>query len=128
MADLVVVDDSADIACLVEAIMVAEGHSVRTAGDGAEGLKVLGERLPDLVIMDVEMPVLDGPGMAYRMLVEDLGKECVPIVIVSGAANLARIARGVGTPYVLAKPFDPDALLAVTALALAERRPPTPQP
>jgi CheY-like chemotaxis protein len=126
MADLVVVDDTVEITELLDALLRGEGHQVRTAGDGAEGMKVLAERLPDLVIMDVEMPVLDGPGMAYRMLVEDCGRESVPIVMVSGAANLPRIARRVGTRYLLAKPFEPEALLAVVARALAERSPPTP--
>lgn len=128
MADLVVVDDTPEITELLDALLRAEGHDVRTAGDGAQGMKALAERLPDLVIMDVEMPVLDGPGMAYRMLVEDCGRESVPIVMVSGAPNLPRIARRVGTRYLLAKPFDPDALLALVAQALEERSPPTPSP
>lgn len=128
MADLLIVDDNEEIASLLEIIMADAGHSVRTAYNGAEGLHALEERLPDLVVMDVEMPVLDGPGMIYRMLVEDCGKECLPVVLVSGASDLGQIGRRVGTPYVLAKPFDPLALIDLTARALRERLPPTPHP
>jgi CheY-like chemotaxis protein len=126
VADLLVVDDNADIAALVEMMLVGDGHDVRVASDGAAGLRALSDRLPDLVLLDVDMPVLDGPSMAYRMLVEDCGKDIVPIVLVSATLDLPKVARQVGTPYMLVKPFDPAALLEVTARALAERLPPTP--
>jgi CheY-like chemotaxis protein len=126
MADVLVVDDNDEIAGLIAEMMRMEGHEVRVAHDGAEGLAALTERIPDLVLLDVEMPILDGPGMAYRMLVEDCGRETLPIVLCSAAANLPRVARRVGTPYALAKPFDPDALIEIAARALGERRPPTP--
>lgn len=128
MGDLLIIDDNVDIADLLEDMMLAEGHCVRVAHDGEAGLRALAERLPDLVLLDVDMPVLDGPGMAYRMMVEDCGKEQIPIVLISGTLDLPRIARTVGTPYHLPKPFDPDELLAVTGLALAERKPPIPRP
>ena len=83
--------------------------------------------MPDLVVLDVEMPVLDGPGMVTRMLVEDAGRERIPVVLVSGVVELSSVAERVGTPYALAKPFDPTALLALASQALRERRPPAPQ-
>jgi DNA-binding NtrC family response regulator len=128
MADVLIVDDSVDIAEILEALMLAEGHRVRLAFNGQAGLSAIDERLPELVLMDIDMPVVDGPGMAYRMLVEDCGRETIPIVIVSGSPDLPRIGDAVGTPYVLAKPFDPEALVALTARALEERTPPTPRP
>lgn len=127
MADLLIVDDDADITAALEALMESEGHVVRTAQDGDSGLRALSARLPDVLITDVEMPLLDGPGMAHRMLVENCGKEAVPIVIISGAQDLARIARRVGTPYSLAKPFGATEVLDVLARALAERTPPSPK-
>ena len=126
MADVLVVDDNEEIAGLIAELMLQAGHQVRVAHDGAQGLSALTDRLPDLVLLDVDMPILDGPGMAYRMLVEDCGRETLPIVLCSAAMNLRRIARRVGTPYALEKPFDPDALMDVTARALGERTPPTP--
>jgi len=126
MADVVLVEDDDDVAFLMELFLEREGHCVRRAPDGEKGLELLEDHLPELVVMDVEMPLLDGPGMAARMLVEDAGRERIPILLVSGAIGLDPIAERAGTPYALAKPFDPTELIALTSKALVERRPPAP--
>ena len=126
MADVLLVEDDDDVAFLIEVFLEEDGHRVRRARNGEQGLALLDERLPELVLMDVEMPVLDGPGMAARMLVEDAGRERIPVVLVSGAVELSSVAERVGTPYALAKPFEPNALLALASRALHERRVPTP--
>jgi DNA-binding response OmpR family regulator len=128
MADVLVVDDDDDVGFLIQVFLEREGHRVRWARDGEKGLAVLDEALPDLVVLDVEMPLLDGPGMAAQMLIENLGRERIPILLVSAAVGLPDVARRVGTPYALAKPFDPAALAALVAKALRERRAPTPIP
>jgi CheY-like chemotaxis protein len=128
MADILVVDDNVELAQLVALVLMAEDHGVRVVYDGKAGLAALDEGFPDLVVLDVDMPVLDGPGMAYRMLVEDLGRELIPIVLLSGAVNLAAVARRVGTPYVLTKPCEPELLLAMVRRALTERTRPWPAP
>jgi CheY-like chemotaxis protein len=126
MADLLIVDDNVDLAELLDGLLRSEGYGTRVAHDGQAGLGALNERLPDAVLLDVDMPVLDGPGMVYRMLLEDCGKENIPIVLVSGAVTLDAVARAVGTPYVLTKPFTLGQLLPVVERALAERTPPRP--
>jgi DNA-binding response OmpR family regulator len=128
MADLLVVEDDEDISTLVEILFTERGHVVRIASNGEEGLQRLSERLPDLVVMDVEMPLVSGPTMAARMFVENLGRENLPIVIVSGSDELRATAREVGTPYYLPKPFAPRKLVELVDRALRERtlpRPPT---
>jgi DNA-binding response OmpR family regulator len=127
MADVVLVEDDDDVAFLMALFLEEDGHQVRRAPDGERGLALLSEHLPDLIVLDVEMPLLDGPGMAARMIVEDAGREQIPIILASGAVNLSAVAERVGTPYVLAKPFEPSELLALTARALEERRAPTPR-
>jgi CheY-like chemotaxis protein len=127
MADVVIVDDDESIAEAVAEIMISLGHTARLGENGAEGLRLLAERLPDLLFLDVEMPLLTGPEMAHRMLIEDAGRERIPIVLLSGAANLKRIAKLVGTPYVLAKPCTLVELVATANRALAERLAPAPQ-
>jgi CheY-like chemotaxis protein len=126
MADVLIVDDNEDLAALVAMILEGYGHGVRIAHDGAAGMEALAEGLPDLLVLDVDMPVLDGPGMAYRMLVEDCGRELIPIVLLSGTMDLVQVARRIGTPYVLAKPCEPDRLLRVIDRAIAERTAPRP--
>lgn len=57
---VLVIDDDETITGLIETILSKEGYQVYTAKDGAEGIKVASEVLPDLVLMDITMPVLDG--------------------------------------------------------------------
>ena len=84
MADILIVDDDADLSEIVRDLLEEAGHTVRTASNGREGLRQLAQGLPDVVLLDVEMPVLTGPEMSYQMLVHDLGQEEVPIVLLSG--------------------------------------------
>ncbi len=126
MADLLVVDDDEDIRDVLAEVLRGEGHEVRVACNGREGLPLVYARKPDLVLLDVEMPVLTGPEMAYRIFIQDMGYEAVPIVLLSGVLDLPRVAAAVGTPYFLAKPYLIDAVLPLVDRALRERVPPVP--
>jgi DNA-binding NtrC family response regulator len=125
MAQLLIVDDDQDVAGTLRMVLELE-HAVRVADNGEEGMRLLNQQRPDIILLDVEMPVLDGPGMAYRMFVEDAGREQIPIVLVSGIADLAGVARRVGTPYYLLKPVDVEPLFETVRRALIERTPPRP--
>jgi CheY-like chemotaxis protein len=125
MAEFLLVDDSDDVRETLGEYLEMEGHQVRVARDGIEGLAALSDHLPDVALLDVEMPELAGPEMAYRMLVEDCGREEVPIVFMSGVVDLDQVAAHVGTKYYLAKPFSLDALDRVLDQALHEHTPPT---
>ena len=126
MAEILLVEDDRDIADLLAAALRRKGHLVRVAEDGREGLRLLREKMPELVLLDVEMPVLTGPDMAHRMFVHDAGEEEVPIVLLSGVADLPLVAAAVGTPYFLGKPYQLKEVLSLVALALRERRCPVP--
>lgn len=128
MSDVLVVEDDPDVSWALVELLESEGHVVRAAEDGMQGLRCLAERLPDVVLLDVEMPRLTGPEMAYRMFVNNLGMENVPIVLVSGVAGLRDLAGRIGTPYFLPKPFDLHRLLDMVARALRERELPRPCP
>ncbi len=128
MADVLVIDDDIDSAEVLAEIMNDSGHEVCVGYNGQDGLRLAAERLPELALLDVEMPVLDGPGMAYEMFIHDMGMELVPLILLSGVPELDAIAADVGTPYYLAKPYRYEQLLAMVKRALAERTPPTPRP
>jgi DNA-binding NtrC family response regulator len=125
MAQLLVVDDDNDVATTLR-LVLEQYHAILVAENGVEGLRLLNERRPDLIMLDVEMPLLDGPGMAYQLFIEDAGREMIPIVLISGVADLERVAERVGTPYYLLKPVDIEPLLAIVQRALLERRAPRP--
>lgn len=127
MADILLVDDDQDLAETLVDVLVGLGHRVRLAHDGCEGLSRLEDGpLPDVVILDIEMPVLDGPGMANQMFVRDCGKEDIPIILISGYLDLRATAERVGTPYFAPKPCSLDTLLDLLERALRERTPPAP--
>ncbi len=126
MADLLIVDDDPDVGEILEELLRAEGHTVRLAHDGLEGLAALDERRPDVVLLVVEMPRLSGPAMAYRMFLRDAGLEDVPIILLSGRLNLSRIAETVGTHYYLTKPYALEDVLQLLARALQEKAAPRP--
>jgi len=126
MAQVLVVDDDAMLAETVADILATEGHTVRVGKDGVDGLRLLAERLPDLLVLDLEMPRLSGHEMARRMAIEGEGRERIPIVLLSGVADLDRVGAFVGTPYMLTKPCDLDLLLETTRRALDEKTAPQP--
>jgi CheY-like chemotaxis protein len=127
MANVLIVDDDLDTVDLSRDILESAGHRIRTGHTGEEGLKSLDSApLPDCVVLDVDMPVLSGPGMAHEMLLHDAGEEKIPILLVSGRRDLAEIAARMGTPYFLTKAsshYGKD-LLEILARALRERQGP----
>jgi CheY-like chemotaxis protein len=127
MANLLLVDDDADMVELIADLLREHGHVVRVATNGLEGLQSLDCRLPDAVLLDVEMPRLNGPEMADQMFALDVGREAIPIVLFSAEVQLDRIADRVGTPYFLSKPRPVEDVLAVLERALSERAPPHPR-
>jgi CheY-like chemotaxis protein len=127
MAEILIVDDSSDIRSLLGAIVEMAGHNVREASDGRKGLQEVSEHAPDLVLLDVEMPVLNGPEMAYQLFLRNCGDEKIPVILQSGIVGLLEIADMVGTPYFLQKPYTPEALLDMVDRALKEHIAPRPK-
>ena len=122
MANILIVEDDLEIAESVAEVLTPAGHATRTACNGVEGLRMVAERLPDLILLDVEMPILDGPGMAEALALKRTDLPRIPIVIVSAARNIHKIAGWVGTPHYLKKPFSADQMIEVVDLALDSRR------
>lgn len=126
MAHILLVDDDDDVVDALAELLRRKEHDVLTASTGEEGLAVLrASSLPDAVVLDVDMPVLGGPGMAHKMLLHDAGEESIPIILMSGRPDLAQIAEEMGTPYYLAKPATIEAFMTVLDRTLRERHPPT---
>jgi DNA-binding NtrC family response regulator len=126
MANLLIVDDDADMAALLADLLCLSGHTTRVASNGKEGLAALHASKPDLVVLDVEMPMLTGPEMALEMFLRDRGLEHIPVVLCSGVLDLDRVAAFVGTRYFMSKPYDPVVLMELIERALVERVPPHP--
>ena len=112
MAKILVADDSSDIRHLLSAILVEEGHSVTTASDGAKAVEMMAEEAPELLVLDVMMPRLDGYGVLTSMQETGLLSE-VKVLILTAKTSEADWARGykLGADQYLTKPFGSDELL-----------------
>jgi two-component system alkaline phosphatase synthesis response regulator PhoP len=105
---VLVIDDEAPIRLLCRVNLEAEGMEVLEAGDGPTGLEAARREAPDVVLLDVMMPGLDGWRVAEELL-EDPRTSSIPIVFLTARAELRDRARGLdmgGLDYVT-KPFNP---------------------
>jgi DNA-binding response OmpR family regulator len=105
---VLVIDDEAPIRLLCRVNLEAEGMDVLEAADGPSGLEKARAEIPDVVLLDVMMPGLDGWRVAEELL-DDERTEAIPIVFLTARAELRDRARGIdlgGVDYVT-KPFNP---------------------
>ncbi len=109
---ILVVDDTADIRQLIKTILLTEQHDVIGASDGAKALDAIHATKPDLVILDIMMPNLDGYGVLKAMAEQRLLNETKVLVLTAKNAE-ADWVRGykMGADHYLTKPFENDELV-----------------
>src|ERR671910_2078564 len=108
MTRVLVIDDEAPIRLLCRVNLEAEGMSVLEASDGPSGLAAAGSGMPDVILLDVMMPGLDGWGVAEKLL-ENSETAQIPIIFLTARAEFRDRARGLdigGVDYIT-KPFNP---------------------
>ncbi len=120
---VLVADDDADIRELVALTLQRRGYAVVVAADGAEAVERARERRPDLAILDVRMPKLDGYGV-LSALRADTEASYVPVVVLTASVQEGERARAraIGAEVFLQKPFDRNELLAHVERLLAASR------
>jgi two-component system, OmpR family, alkaline phosphatase synthesis response regulator PhoP len=120
---VLVVDDEAPIRLLCRVNLEAEGMEVLEAADGEAGLALARSERPDVVLLDVMMPAMDGWQVAERLLEDDVTSE-IPLVFLTARAELRDRARGLelgGVDYIT-KPFNPTELASVVETLLERVR------
>jgi len=112
-ATVLVADDRKDNLDLVRDLLVMEGYQVMTAVDGQEALEKIGQHLPDLVILDLNMPRLNGYQVCERLKADPLTAD-IPVLMLTAWAGPDQRVKGLqlGATDYLAKPFDYRELLA----------------
>jgi CheY-like chemotaxis protein len=119
---ILIVDDEPAVADLIEAVLAGEGYTVAIARDGVQGLVLARDWRPDLILMDVMLPGVDG-GTAIRRLKNDPETADIPIVAMSAGRTIRRQSEELANAdAALSKPFDIDALLAQVEFHLSRRR------
>jgi CheY-like chemotaxis protein len=111
--EVLVVEDDPDMAAVVQMIVAEAGYQVRTAGDGAEALERIAERMPGVILLDMRMPVMDGWEFA-REFGARFGR-AAPIVVITAAENARARAEEIGADGWLEKPFELDEVVRMVS-------------
>jgi DNA-binding response OmpR family regulator len=120
-ARVLAVDDSPTILEMIKAILIAGGYEVITASDGKEALETARAEKPDLILLDVMLPTLDGYRVC-RLLKFDQNYKSIPIIMLTAKTEEQAMATGLrtGANQYLTKPVEPERLLAAVAEELAK--------
>lgn len=111
-ARILVVDDEVHIANIIKLTLEHEGFEALVANDGADGLRLAREEKPDLILLDLMLPSIDGYKVCRLLKFDDKYKH-IPIVLLSamGEAQDRELGRQVGADLYISKPFKPDELV-----------------
>jgi chemosensory pili system protein ChpA (sensor histidine kinase/response regulator) len=109
---VMVVDDSLTVRKITSRLLAREGFDVATAKDGVDALQAIGERRPDLILLDIEMPRMDGFEFT-KTLKGDAGNASIPIIMITSrtAEKHRNRAAELGVDLYLGKPYQEDELL-----------------
>jgi chemosensory pili system protein ChpA (sensor histidine kinase/response regulator) len=118
---VMVVDDSLTVRKITSRMLSREGYEVATAKDGVDALQQLQDIKPDCILLDVEMPRMDGFEFA-RNVRADAGTKAIPIVMISSrtADKHRKHALDLGVNEYMGKPYQEDQLLALIKRYTAE--------
>lgn len=116
---VLIVDDSRAIRQILGRSLLAAGYRVLQAGNGREGVDVARAELPDLILLDIDMPVLDGLG-AMREIKADPALGAIPVLFLTARTSGSDVAEGLGlgAQDYLRKPCEPEELLARVGTAV----------
>ena len=115
---VLVVDDDPDILEALSEILEAEGFEIRRARNGKEALERLEPDAPQLILLDLMMPVMDGWEFAQRMRQRPPEIARIPIIVLSADRNVGSKASDLGAVGHLAKPFELNDLLELVRRSL----------
>jgi adenylate cyclase len=111
MAKILAVDDDKSIVNLLQMLLASKGHEVIVAMDGKEGLAAAKREKPDLIVLDVMMPEMDGITVS-GLLFQDPVLRMIPVLILTAANHTRNIFELVpNVRFYMNKPFDPADLL-----------------
>ncbi|HET6149425.1 MAG TPA: response regulator [Polyangia bacterium] len=113
---ILIVDDNPQNLKLVRVLLSSEGYAVSTAGDAEQALTVLASFMPRLILMDLQLPGMDGLELTRRLKADPLRREIVVVALTAYAMKGdEEKARAAGCDGYIAKPIDTDALPAIIA-------------
>ena len=117
---ILLIDDEINLQQLVKVVLDSKGYTVTTADNGRDGLEKLETANPDLIILDMNMPVMGGVEF-YQKICDAWSQPQYPVLILTARANMEEFFKGMNVDGFMAKPFEIDALLAEVQRVLDKR-------
>ena len=120
---ILIVDDQLSVRNVLQALLTKQGYNLAFANNGQEALKQAAELTPDLILLDVMMPDMDGWDVYQQMKADDRTRD-IPVIIVTAKAQNIDKVLGLHIAKVedyIAKPFSPDELVASVTKIFSER-------
>jgi len=108
---ILIIDDEPDLVTVLRARLESQKFAVVTAGDGVEGLKKVEEEHPDLIILDVLMPRMDGFTFILE-LKKNPETKMIPVIVLTAKEMMSDLFKLEGVPDYIVKPFNVEELLA----------------
>jgi DNA-binding response OmpR family regulator len=115
---VLIVDDEPDILLMLRVNLEAEGYETALAADGETALRRIADERPDLVLLDVMMPVMDGWGVLETLARDVYSHRIIVVSAKSSERDMVR-ALELGASAYVSKPFDPDELIALVGRVLS---------
>lgn len=111
---VLIIDDDRDTRTILDLMLSYRGYAVSTACDGYQGLMAARRERPDVILLDLAMPVLDGFEFRERQL-QDPALAKIPVICVSGRHDARHVAKQMRIKHCVPKPFDLEVLLTKVA-------------
>jgi len=120
---ILIVDDDETMVDVLSMRLTSQGFTTIAAENGQQALRRAQAELPDLIVLDLRLPDVDGFELCQQLVDDELTSE-IPVIIVSGleSPDVLRRSRAAGCHFFVSKPYDPNALLTLIQRALEESR------
>ena len=117
---ILIADDEEDIKTIVQLLLETQGYQIVTAFDGLDALDKVKTEKPDLILLDIMMPILDGFEVCKR-LKDDPETASIPVIMLSASAHAESRQKGLdaGAVNYIVKPFEPEYLEEVVRKTLS---------
>ncbi len=118
---ILAIDDESDLLLIIKTALFSEGYDVITASNGPDGLALASDRKPDLILLDMMMPEMNGFEVLENLRA-DPDNATVPVIMLTGVSERGKIreALDAGINYYIVKPFEFHDLVAKVKIAIAD--------
>ncbi len=118
---ILIIDDEVDIVAMLKGLLKSKGYSVLTAYNGKEGLQAIAGTKPNLIILDINMPQMDGASF-YEHIYDRVNKRVqYPVLVLTARANLGELFAKLDVDGFMTKPFEIDAFLKEIEIIMTKR-------